>query len=78
MDPPEMAIWVHDQILEMLNFHPPQIGGRMDGIYQNGRWREGRNGLFHRHEREQLTLPRVDPAAYKDQNEIASQLTIDA
>ena len=39
------------------------------------RSREGRNVLLHSHEREQPTLPRVDPVAYKDQNEIASRLT---
>ena len=42
------------------------------------RSRAGRNVLFHSHEREQPALPRVDPVAYKDQNEIVSQLTIDA
>ena len=27
-DQPEMAIWVHDQRLEMLNFHPPTRSNR--------------------------------------------------
>ena len=56
---------------------PPEYNLRPHGrSIPDKRSREGRNVLFHSHEREQPTLPRIDPVAYKDQNKIASQLNI--